>query len=85
VNIERLAAVLLDRARLSLPCRSEGYRPSGGGSPRRAEDIPVSYEYRVSMVREAKESTFQHLSAEPMQDGFVIEVERPGTNSIAAP
>ena len=38
----------------------------------------MSYEYRVSMVREAKESTFLHLSAGPMQDGFVIEVERPG-------
>ena len=39
----------------------------------------MSYEYRVFMVHQAKESTFLHLSAEPMQDGFVIEVERPGS------
>jgi hypothetical protein len=39
----------------------------------------VSYEYRVFMVREANESTFLHLSAEPMQEGFLIEVERPGS------
>ena len=31
------------------------------------------------MVHQATESTFLHLSAEPMQDGFVIEVERPGS------
>ena len=39
----------------------------------------MSDEYRVFMVHEAKESTFLHLSAEPMQDVFVIEVERPGS------
>ena len=39
----------------------------------------MSYEYRVFMVHEAKESTFLHLSGEPMRDGFVIEVERPGS------
>jgi hypothetical protein len=39
----------------------------------------VSYEYRVFMVHEAKELTFMHLSAEPMRDGVVIEVERPGS------
>ena len=37
----------------------------------------MSYEYRVFMVHEAKESTFLHLSPEPMQDGSVIELERP--------
>jgi hypothetical protein len=30
------------------------------------------------MVRDARNRRFLHLSAEPMQDGFVIEVERPG-------
>ena len=39
----------------------------------------MSYEYRVFMVHETKESTFLHLSAEPMRDGFVIEVERRGS------
>ncbi len=39
----------------------------------------MSYEYRVFMVHETKESTFLHLSGEPMRDGFVIEVERPGS------
>jgi hypothetical protein len=39
----------------------------------------VSYEYRVFMVHQAKESTFLHLSAEPLRDGVVIEVERPGS------
>jgi hypothetical protein len=39
----------------------------------------VSYEYRVFMVHEAKESTFLHLSVEPLRDGMVIEVERPGS------
>jgi hypothetical protein len=39
----------------------------------------VSYEYRVFMVHQATESTFLHLSAEPLRDGVVIEVERPGS------
>jgi hypothetical protein len=39
----------------------------------------VSYEYRVFMVHEPKASTFLHLSAEPLRDGVVIEVERPGS------
>jgi hypothetical protein len=39
----------------------------------------VSHEYRVFMVHQAKESTFLHLSAEPLRDGVVIEVERPGS------
>ena len=38
----------------------------------------MSYEYRVFMVHQANESTFLHLSAEPLRDGVVIEVERPG-------
>ena len=39
----------------------------------------MSYEYRVFMVHQAKESTFLHLSAEPLRDGVVVEVERPGS------
>jgi hypothetical protein len=40
----------------------------------------LSYEYhRVFMVHQAEESTFLHLSAEPLRDGVVIEVERPGS------
>jgi hypothetical protein len=38
----------------------------------------VSYEYRVFMVHQAKESTFLHLSGERLRDGVVVEVERPG-------
>ena len=39
----------------------------------------MSYEYRVFMVHQAKESTFLHLSAERLRDGLVIEVEWPGS------
>ena len=39
----------------------------------------MSYEYRVFMVHEAKESTFLHLSPERLRDGMVVEVERPGS------
>jgi hypothetical protein len=39
----------------------------------------VSYEYRVLIVHEAKESTFLHLSPERLRDGIVVEVETPGT------
>ena len=39
----------------------------------------MSYEYRVFMVHQAKESTFLHLSVEPLRDGVVMEVERPGS------
>ena len=39
----------------------------------------MSYEYRVFMVHQANESTFLHLSAEPLRDGVVVEVERPGS------
>jgi hypothetical protein len=39
----------------------------------------VSYEYRVFMVHQAEESTFLDLSGEPLRDGFVIEVQRPGS------
>jgi len=39
----------------------------------------VSYEYRVLMVHQAKESTFLHLSAERLREGLVIEVERRGS------
>jgi len=39
----------------------------------------MSYEYRLFMVQEEKESTFLHLSAEPLRDGVVVEVERPGS------
>ena len=39
----------------------------------------MSYEYRVFMVHQAKESTFLHLSAEPLRDGVVVDVERPGS------
>ena len=38
----------------------------------------MSYEYRMFMVHQANESTFLHLSAEPLRDGVVVEVERPG-------
>jgi hypothetical protein len=38
----------------------------------------VSYEYRVFMVHQATESTFLHLSAEPLRDRVVIEIVRPG-------
>jgi hypothetical protein len=70
----------LDRARLSLPCRSEGYCPSRVMALMfHEESLLVSYEYRVFMVHQAKESTFLHLSAEPLRDGVVIEVERPGS------
>jgi hypothetical protein len=31
------------------------------------------------MVHQAKESTFLHLSGEPLRDGVVLEVERPGS------
>jgi hypothetical protein len=69
--------VLLDRARLSLPCRSEGYRPSGvvARTVRR-----TSSELRVPGVHGLRGEGIDvsDLSAEPMQDGFVIEVERPG-------
>ena len=40
----------------------------------------MSYEYRVFMVHQANESTFLHLSAEPLRDGVVVEVERPGSD-----
>jgi len=39
----------------------------------------VSYEYRVFMLHEAKESTFLHLSDERLRDGVVVEIERPGS------
>jgi hypothetical protein len=39
----------------------------------------VSYEYRLFMVHQAKESTFLHVSAELLRDGVVVEVERPGS------
>jgi hypothetical protein len=39
----------------------------------------VSYQYRVFIVHQANESTFLHLSAEPLRDGLTIEVERPGS------
>jgi hypothetical protein len=39
----------------------------------------VPYEYRVFIIHQAKESTFLHLSAEPLRDGVVVEVERPGS------
>jgi hypothetical protein len=38
----------------------------------------VSYEYRVFMVHQAKESTFLHLAAGLLRDGAVVEVDRPG-------
>ena len=70
--------MLLDRARLSLPCRSEGYRPSGvvARTVRR-----TSSELRVPGVHGLRGEGIDvsDLSAEPMQDGFVIEVERPGS------
>ena len=39
----------------------------------------MSYEYRVFMVHQAKESTFLHLSGKPLRDGVVLEFERPGS------
>ena len=39
----------------------------------------MSYEYRMFLVQEEKESTFLHLSAEHLRDGMVVEVERPGS------
>ena len=39
----------------------------------------MSYEYRLFMVQEAKEWTFMHLASEPLRDGAVVEVERPGS------
>ena len=40
----------------------------------------MSYEYRLFMVQEAKEWTFLHLASEPLRDGAVVEVERPGSD-----
>ena len=40
----------------------------------------MSYEYRLFMVQEAKEWTFMHLASEPLRDGAVVEVERPGSD-----
>ena len=45
----------------------------------------MTYEYRVFIVREANELTFLHLSGEPLRDGVLLEVESPGSDSIAAP
>jgi hypothetical protein len=39
----------------------------------------VSYEYRVFMVHQAKESSFLHLAAGLLRDGAVVEVHRPGS------
>ena len=41
--------------------------------------MQARYEYRVFIVHQAKESTFLHLSAERLQHGVVVEVERPGS------
>ena len=40
----------------------------------------MNYEYRLFMVQEAKEWTFLHLASEPLRDGAVVEVERPGSD-----
>lgn len=40
----------------------------------------MSYEYRVFIVHRANEATFLHLSAEPLRDERIIEVERPGSD-----
>jgi hypothetical protein len=45
----------------------------------------VSYQYRVFIVHQANESTFLHLSAEPLRDGLTIEVERPGSELDGRP
>ena len=39
----------------------------------------MTYEYRVFIVREANESTLLHLSGEPLRDGVLLEVDRPGS------
>ena len=39
----------------------------------------MSYEYRVFIVHQAKESTFLHLPTELLRHGVVVEVERPGS------
>ena len=39
----------------------------------------MSYEYRVFLVHQAKESTFLHLLPERLRDGMAVEVERPGS------
>jgi hypothetical protein len=71
--------VLLDRARLSLPCRAEGYRPAGVVALILLEEsLLVSYEYRLFLVQQAKKSTFLHVTDERLRDGMVVEVERPG-------
>jgi hypothetical protein len=38
----------------------------------------MRYEYQVFMVHQDKESTFLHLSAEPLRDAAVLELARPG-------
>ena len=40
----------------------------------------MNYEYRLFMVQEAKEWKFMHLASEPLRDGAVVEVERPGSD-----
>ena len=46
----------------------------------------MSYEYRVFMVHEAKESTFLHLSApNPCKTGLSSKSRGRAANSIAAP
>jgi hypothetical protein len=73
--------MLLDRARLSLPCFAEGYLSAANGwwPSRLLGAALVSYEYRVFMVQQAKEWTFLHVAAERLRDGVVLEVERPGS------
>jgi hypothetical protein len=44
----------------------------------------VSYEYRVFMVHEAKESTFLHLSAEPLTE-WSLKSRGRAANSMPAP
>ena len=46
----------------------------------------MSYEYRVFIVHQAKESTFLHLAVEQLRDGMVVEVEgRGAANSMPPP
>jgi hypothetical protein len=70
----RLSPALANLSREGYLLRRNGWWPSLLQEPR-----TLSYEYRVFMVHQAKESTFLHLSAEPLRDGAVVEVDRPGS------
>ena len=79
-NVERLAAMPLDRARLSVTLPRRGPSPSRGWpslTPIDRDALP--HEYRVFMVNHWEEGAFLHLTPEKLRDGTIIEVDSPGT------